>query len=186
VYRSAFREESNRIFLKKRLIRTNDSRVSGDRSGRVIAGGLNSELAALVESTDETGLECPGSSGHLQFPASSFSGRAGNIRLKSSEEKGNLMSTSSGDTAAAPGEKPVESKRILAGVLAILLGTLGVHKFVLGMTTPGIIMLAVSLVSCGFAAPIISLIGLIEGIIYLTKTDEEFHRVYEVEKKQWF
>lgn len=96
------------------------------------------------------------------------------------------MSTSSGDPAAAPGEKPVESKRILAGVLAILLGTLGVHKFVLGMTTPGIIMLAVSLVSCGFAAPIISLIGLIEGIIYLTKTDEEFHRIYEVEKKQWF
>jgi len=86
----------------------------------------------------------------------------------------------------APGDRPTDSKRILAGVLGIVLGSLGIHKFVLGLTTPGIIMLAVSLVSCGFAAPIVHLIGIIEGIIYLTKTDEEFHQIYEVEKKGWF
>jgi len=89
-------------------------------------------------------------------------------------------------SGATPGEAPVESKRILAGVLAIVLGGLGIHKFVLGMTTPGVIMLAVSLVSCGFAAPIVSIIGIIEGIIYLTKSDAEFHQIYEVEKKAWF
>jgi TM2 domain-containing membrane protein YozV len=97
------------------------------------------------------------------------------------------MSSAPGDyPGQAPGERPTESKRILAGVLAILLGALGVHKFVLGITTPAIIMLAVSLVSCGIAAPIMSIIGIIEGIIYLTKTDEEFHQIYEVEKKGWF
>lgn len=97
------------------------------------------------------------------------------------------MSSTSGESPAAiPGEKPVESKRILAGVLAILLGSLGVHKFVLGMTTPGVILLCVSLLTCGFGASITGIIGLIEGIIYLTKSDEEFHRIYEVEKKQWF
>jgi len=97
------------------------------------------------------------------------------------------MSSAPGDySAPPPGEKPAESKRILAGVLAILLGYLGVHKFVLGMTTPGIILLCITVLTCGFGASITWIIGLIEGIIYLTKSDEEFHRVYEVEKKQWF
>ncbi len=82
--------------------------------------------------------------------------------------------------SASPGEQPVESKRILCGVLAILLGSWGVHKFVLGQTTAGIIMLLL------FCTGISGIIGLIEGIIYLTKTDEEFHRIYEVENKAWF
>ncbi|HLJ12804.1 MAG TPA: TM2 domain-containing protein [Planctomycetaceae bacterium] len=88
--------------------------------------------------------------------------------------------------SATEGERPVESKRVLAGVLAILLGSLGVHKFVLGMTTPGIIMLLVGVLPCFLGTPITGTIGLIEGIIYLTKTDEEFHRIYEVGKKEWF
>jgi hypothetical protein len=44
-------------------------------------------------------------------------------------------------------------------------------------------MLVFSLVTCGVAS---SLIGLIEGIIYLTKTDEEFYQMYQVNKKGWF
>ena len=97
------------------------------------------------------------------------------------------MSSAPGEHPASPaGEKPAESKRILAGVLAILLGWLGVHKFVLGMTTPGLILLCVTVLTCGIAYPVTQIIGVIEGIIYLTKSDEEFHRLYEVEKKQWF
>ncbi|MBI3865362.1 MAG: TM2 domain-containing protein [Planctomycetia bacterium] len=98
--------------------------------------------------------------------------------------------------AAAPGERPAESRRIMCGVLAIVLGGLGVHKFVLGLTTPGIIMLSVTLAGSVFApctlfvssfGPVVmGVIGIIEGIIYLTKTDEEFYRIYEVEKKAWF
>lgn len=84
----------------------------------------------------------------------------------------------------------------MCGVLAIVLGGLGVHKFVLGLTTPGIIMLSVTLAGSVFApctlfvssfGPVVmGVIGIIEGIIYLTKTDEEFYRIYEVEKKAWF
>ena len=77
-------------------------------------------------------------------------------------------------------------KKTAAGVCGILLGSLGIHKFILGLTTPGIIMLSVSLVSCFIASPVIGIIGLIEGIIYLTKSDEEFYQTYFVEKKGWF
>ncbi|MGE5193205.1 MAG: TM2 domain-containing protein [Deltaproteobacteria bacterium] len=82
--------------------------------------------------------------------------------------------------SAAPGEQPVESKRVLCGVLAILLGGFGVHKFVLGQTTAGIIML---LIAC---TGISSIIGLIEGIIYLTKSDADFIQTYQVGQKAWF
>ncbi|SNR38086.1 TM2 domain-containing protein [Lutibacter agarilyticus] len=75
-----------------------------------------------------------------------------------------------------------ESKRVLAGILAILLGSLGVHKFVLGYTKAGIIQLIISFVSCG----ILSIIPFIEGIIYLTKTDEEFIYTYQINQKEWF
>jgi TM2 domain-containing membrane protein YozV len=80
----------------------------------------------------------------------------------------------------------ISSKKLAAGLCGILLGAFGVHKFILGMTTPGVIMLVVTVVTCGIGAAITSLIGLIEGIIYLTQTDEEFHRVYIVGKKEWF
>jgi len=40
--------------------------------------------------------------------------------------------------------------------------------------------------TCGIGAAITGLIGLIEGIIYLTKTDEEFYQTYQAGKKTWF
>ncbi len=43
-----------------------------------------------------------------------------------------------------------ESKRIIAGVLGIVLGSFGIHKFILGYTKEGIIQLVISFVSCGF------------------------------------
>ena len=79
-----------------------------------------------------------------------------------------------------------QAKRIPAGVWGILLGSLGVHKFILGLTTPGIIMLLTTLLTCGLGALVMSPIGLIEGILYLTKNDREFYREYAVEKKGWF
>mgnify|MGYP003485097087 CR=1 FL=1 len=74
-----------------------------------------------------------------------------------------------------------ENKKILAGVLAIVLGGLGVHKFILGYTQEGIIQLILSF-ACGIGA----IIGVVEGIIYLTKTDEDFYQTYQVGKKGWF
>lgn len=76
-----------------------------------------------------------------------------------------------------------ESKRVLAGVFGILLGTFGLHKFILGYTTEGLIILGISLITCG---TITSILGLIEGIVYLTKSDEEFIYTYQTNKKSWF
>ena len=79
-----------------------------------------------------------------------------------------------------------ENKRILAGILAIFFGALGIHKFVLGYYKEGVIMLVVSLLSFGFLAGLMALIGLIEGIIYLTKSDAEFYYTYQVNQRPWF
>jgi|SRR5580765_7625985 TM2 domain-containing membrane protein YozV len=73
-------------------------------------------------------------------------------------------------------------KKLTAGICAILLGWLGVHKFILGYTNEGIIQLVLGVLSCGLT----NIIGIIEGIIYLTKSDEEFVRTYIQGKKGWF
>jgi TM2 domain-containing membrane protein YozV len=78
------------------------------------------------------------------------------------------------------------SKKIAAGILAILLGSLGIHKFYLGYNTAGIIMLLVSLLTCGAGAVVMSVIGIVEGILYLTKSDDEFERIYLEGRKEWF
>lgn len=81
---------------------------------------------------------------------------------------------------------PGAEKKIAAGICGILLGALGVHKFILGYTTQGIIMLLVTVLTLGLAGFIMGIIGLIEGIIYLTKSDEDFSRIYIQNKKGWF
>lgn len=88
-------------------------------------------------------------------------------------------------------QQPVGAdKRIAAGICGILLGAFGVHKFVMGYTNEGIIMLAVSLVGgfflCGIPTAVVSIIGLIEGIMYLVKSDEEFSQTYFQNRKAWF
>jgi TM2 domain-containing membrane protein YozV len=75
---------------------------------------------------------------------------------------------------------PGAEKKVVAGILAILLGAFGVHKFYLGYTKEGIIQLLLSLVCIG------GLIGVIEGILYLTKSDEEFVATYINGRKGWF
>ena len=94
--------------------------------------------------------------------------------------------------AAIPGA----DKKIVAGICGILLGGFGVHKFILDYQQEGIIMLAVSLVSwvitfvtCGIGAPLVmipGIIGIVEGIIYLTKSDEDFVNTYIINKRPWF
>ena len=74
-------------------------------------------------------------------------------------------------------------EKIVAGLLAIFIGTLGIHKFYLGYTKSGIIMLLVSLLTFGVGA---SVMALIEGILYLTKSDAEFYQTYVQNKKEWF
>ncbi len=84
-----------------------------------------------------------------------------------------------------PAIRDAASKKLTAGICALFLGSFGVHKFVLGMTTPGVIMVVVTLFTC-VGGPVMWLIGIIEGIIYLTKSDDDFYETYIVEKKPWF
>jgi TM2 domain-containing membrane protein YozV len=94
-----------------------------------------------------------------------------------------------GSSSGLPGSK----NKLVAGLLAILLGGFGIHKFYLGFTGPGLVFLLVNTI--GFFVSwlllfipnmILGVIAVIEGILYLTKTDEEFEQTYVVEKKKWF
>jgi TM2 domain-containing membrane protein YozV len=73
-------------------------------------------------------------------------------------------------------------KKITAGICAILVGWLGVHKFILGYTTEGVIQLVLGVLTCGLT----NILSIIEGVIYLTKSDEDFVRTYIQNKKGWF
>lgn len=84
----------------------------------------------------------------------------------------------------------LSNRKLAAGLTGIFLGCFGVHKFVLGYTRPAVIMLVVSLaggvVTCGLATTVMWIIGLIEGILYLTKTPAEFQAQYIDAQKEWF
>ncbi len=64
--------------------------------------------------------------------------------------------------------------KIVAGLLAIFLGTLGVHYFYCGKVTGGFICLLISLATCGMWG----IITLIQGIYMLTMTDQQFDQKY--------
>ena len=87
------------------------------------------------------------------------------------------------------------NKKIAAGLCAILLGGLGVHKFILGYNGAGWVYLGLLIggvmTSCFLpfiiiSAPVMGAISLIEGIMYLTKTDEEFYHTYIANRREWF
>jgi TM2 domain-containing membrane protein YozV len=87
-------------------------------------------------------------------------------------------------------------KKIPAGILAILLGYTGVHKFFLGYPRAGVAMLSIyaaawllALIGFGPAHLVIwamHAIGVIEGVIYLTRSDTDFYRDYIIGRKPWF
>jgi TM2 domain-containing membrane protein YozV len=87
-----------------------------------------------------------------------------------------------------------ENKKIISGILAIILGSLGIHKYVLGYNKEGTIMLVITLIGVATSCLVVGiflysamgLIGFIEGIIYLTKSDDEFYETYQVNKRPWF
>ncbi|WP_435264232.1 TM2 domain-containing protein [Tenacibaculum sp. nBUS_03] len=95
------------------------------------------------------------------------------------------------DENGKPIPKPQkQNKRILAGILAIFLGGFGLHKFVLGYTKEGVTTLVLTIIltiiTCGILSGIMWLISFIEGVIYLTKSDEEFFEIYQQNQKEWF
>ncbi len=100
--------------------------------------------------------------------------------------------------SSTPQQIPGAEKKLLAGLLGIFLGWIGVHKFVLGYQKEGIILAIIGgaslmtswipIINCitVFGMMGTAIVGLIEGIIYLTKSDEDFVNTYVQNKKAWF
>jgi TM2 domain-containing membrane protein YozV len=127
-----------------------------------------------------------------QFAGSEWKGtgipmRAMTVDFDAKGNQANAVYLALGSAATGPKNKTT------AGLLGIFLGSLGIHKFYLGFTGPGLVYLLTNTI--GFAVtwlllfiPNIALgiMATIEGIIYLTKSDEEFEQLYVVQKKKWF
>ncbi len=106
--------------------------------------------------------------------------------------------------SASPNHTTKKSK-IVAGLTGIFLGGFGVHKFYLGYASQGAILLAVTL---GLSLPVTMvahalriipliqlvgilkyipvLIGIAEGVIYLTRSEEDFQGIYVTGRREWF
>ena len=82
----------------------------------------------------------------------------------------------------------VEKNRIVAAVLAFFLGHWGIHKFYLGKTNAGIIMLLLGTVGWILIIPAVVnwIIALVEFVIYLTKSDQQFYEDYVAGDQSWF
>lgn len=88
------------------------------------------------------------------------------------------------------------TKKIPAGIAGILLGSLGVHKFIMGFPRAGLTMLSLTVVCrilayipflhiFGLIAWAVAVLGFVEGVIYLAKNDHDFYKDYEIYKKEW-
>ena len=84
--------------------------------------------------------------------------------------------------------RPPEKNRLTAGILALLVGGFGVHKFYLGYNNQGIILLLMSTIGMILVLPLLAsaIIALSEAIIYLTTSDQKFYDTYEANQKLWF
>ena len=94
--------------------------------------------------------------------------------------------------AEAPKAAPAvsgEKSKVVAGILALFLGAFGIHKFYLGCTSAGVIMLVVwllGLILLGIPSLVIGIIAFIEALMYFFKSDADFERIYVKSQKCWF
>ena len=106
------------------------------------------------------------------------------------KEKAKEFASEAKETASEFAESAKETFEQATGENKKILAPLGVHKFILGYNKEGIILLVITFVlgfiTCGLGAGLTGIIGLIEGIIYLTKSDEEFYNTHQAGKKPWF
>lgn len=111
-----------------------------------------------------------------------------------SQSRSTASSQASASATAQPYYTPaayVPAKdHVAAGLLAIVFGCFGIHKFYLGYTTPGFIMLAITIIggviTFGIAALVMIVIGIIEGVIYLTMSQSEFEETHVNQVHSWF
>lgn len=86
------------------------------------------------------------------------------------EREMSLMAQQRSNNVTPSGYHKSRKDKTTAGLLGIFLGGFGAHKFYLGKTGQGILYL----IFCWTYIP--SILGLIEGITYLTRKDVDFHQ----------
>ena len=105
-------------------------------------------------------------------------------------KNGNKTVTAQSSEYSDPSWDEIKSKKTTAGIIGLFFGAFGAHKFVIGYQKEGFIYLGVSVVggiiTCGGALAVTSILALIESIMLLTKTPEEFKRLYIDKKTPWF
>jgi TM2 domain-containing membrane protein YozV len=147
-------------------VSTNTGAISGDNGQRY-----------QFEGKDWQGQVAPNPNAYVDFAVE------GNHAVE-------IIPVPGGGGIAVPGSK----NRVTAALLAIFLGGVGAHKFYLGYGSAGALMLvgtivgiitAIFLIGFIFLA-IVGAIAFIEFIIYLTKSDEDFDRIYVQGRKSWF
>jgi TM2 domain-containing membrane protein YozV len=154
----------------------------------VLCPHCSAVLAVPASKAGET-VSCQGCEGRFQVPiptaASPYSQPLPNAQLSPAMPHVN----------SPPDYHQFVSKKIPAALCAILLGGLGIHKFILGFPLAGGIMLGFNLfcivTGACFLIPLLGslafwAISVIEGILYLTKSDAEFYQTYAIEKREWF
>ena len=82
-----------------------------------------------------------------------------------------------GQPQFAAGGQVGQKSKIVAGILGILLGGLGIHNFYLGFTKKALAQLLITVLSVGFLSWVSAIWGLVEGILILvSKYGEQWHR----------
>ena len=166
----------------------------------------NSKCGQKLTVDDDSGhemFECPYCSAEMRVPVSSTPVAKPGWPSKYCHECGDTIRKKAeicpkcgvrqpvGDRKRSESERDPDIRRagttrLAAGLCAILLGGFGVHKFMLGYNSAGVVMLLVTLLSCFTGWVVIHIIALIEGVSYLSKSDEEFYDTYIAGRKEWF
>lgn len=148
--------------MQGRILEYNFSRRAG-----VISGADGQHYPFDIQAWRDSSPPAPG----LEVDFMASSGRATSVYRYS------------GSAAAGVARK----SKGTAAVLAFFLGGFGVHKFYLGYPGAGLTMLLVTVLSLGILGIlVIAPIAFIEFIIYLAKSEEDFHKTYVVGSRSWF
>lgn len=78
------------------------------------------------------------------------------------------------NTSPTHASQTEDSQRIVCGILALLIGWIGLQYFLIGKTTGGLINIALSLVTCGLWG----VINFVQGILILCMSDAEWRRKF--------
>lgn len=125
--------------------------------------------------------------GNAYPSATQFCPQCGTANLHAAmkhQQKTNTFATTQQPTFAPDNAGTLPSKnlpaksRITAGILALLLGGIGVHKFYLKKVGLGVVYI----LFCWTFIP--SIVAFVEGIIYLVQDDDSFSRAQRVAVQQ--